>query len=105
MNPKQTIYLSLPITGRDETATRARARQLKAQAERMYPGAIVRTPFEIAPEEGKPYGYYMGRCIEALLECGAAVFAHDWHTSRGCSLEKETCRIYEIAHTVLCPDS
>ena len=29
------------------------------------------TPFDVCPEPDKPYSYYMGKDIEALLECDA----------------------------------
>lgn len=51
--------------------------------------------FDTCNEEGKSYSYYMGRSIEALLECDAVFFVPNWQESKGCMAEFELARIYE----------
>ena len=52
------------------------------------------TPFDVCPEPDKPYSYYMGKDIEALLECDAIYLCEGWQNSKGCMAEFEVARIY-----------
>lgn len=52
------------------------------------------TPFDVCPEPDKPYSYYMGKDIEALLECDAIFLCEGWQNSKGCMAEFEVARIY-----------
>lgn len=62
----------------------------------MFPEAEVITPFDICTEEGKPYSYYMGKCIEALIECDIVRFECGWESSKGCMAEFEVAKVYGI---------
>ena len=42
----------------------------------------------------KPYSYYMGKDIEALLECDAILRCAGWSNSKGCALESQCAHIY-----------
>lgn len=86
------IYLSLPINGYDIGKCRTRAAHL-AGLIRSHGNECV-TPFEVCPEPDKPYSHYMGRDIEALLECDAIFLASGWSDSRGCNLEWRCAQIY-----------
>jgi hypothetical protein len=57
-------------------------------------GYEVITPFDACSEPDKPYSYYMGESVKALLECDAVYFVFDWATSKGCMAEFEIARVY-----------
>lgn len=63
-------------------------------------GYNVITPVEIVTDSSTPYSACIGKCVEALMECQAAVFLQDWEQSRGCQVERSVCQVYSIT-TVL----
>lgn len=86
------IYVSIPITGHDIEQVKARAAIIKQFLSSEWNEVI--TPFDVCPETDKPYSYYMGRDIEALLECDAIFMADGWKSSKGCHLEYNAAVIY-----------
>lgn len=86
------IYISLPISGLNPARCKVRADEVRRMVERK--GHEVITPFDVCPEPDKPYSYYMGRDIEALMECDAILRCAGWSNSRGCALESQCARIY-----------
>lgn len=93
MNRKGKIYISLPITGRDIQQVKKEAEEYRTMWEDE--GFIVITPFDLAPENDKPYSYYMGKDIEGLLECNAIFLGKGWEKSKGCRAEYEVAKIYD----------
>ena len=87
------IYISIPISGRPPEVAKAQAERLKRFIESKGHKAI--TPFEVCPEPDMPYSFYMGRDIEALLDCDAICHCMNYRHSLGCQLEKEAARIYK----------
>lgn len=89
---KKKMYISLPISGLPikEVALEAERYKLMFKED----GFEVVTPFDVNPEPGKPYSYYMGKDIETLLECDAIYLAPGWQNSKGCTAEYEIARIY-----------
>lgn len=88
------IYISLPITGYDLQERKQYAQSIKDFLLTYYKDCEVITPFDICNEENKPYSYYMGKDLEALLECNATYFCAGWQSSQGCLLEYEAAKIY-----------
>ena len=86
------IYISLPISGLNIDRCRERANEVKRMVESKGHEAI--TPFDVCPEPDKPYSYYMGRDIEALMECDAILRCAGWSNSKGCALEWQCAQIY-----------
>ncbi|MBD5414859.1 MAG: DUF4406 domain-containing protein [Bacteroides sp.] len=86
------IYLSIPITGYDIEEVKARAELIKRLISSEDNEVI--TPFDVCPETDKPYAYYIGRDIEALLECDAIYMASGWEKSKGCTLEYNVASLY-----------
>lgn len=88
------LYISIPISGRPILEAKHHAERIKARLEEHGHECI--TPFDVCPESGKTYGYYMGRDIEALLadDINGVVFGHGFHNSKGCQLEHATAQIY-----------
>ena len=88
------IYVSIPITGKDYNAQVERAESIRRKYEKE--GHKVITPFDIVPNPDQGYPYCMGKDIEVLLTCDAAIFAEGWKESKGCKLERAACQIYVI---------
>ena len=89
------IYVSLPISGYDLDERKLYAMWVKNLIRDKYPKvAKVITPFNVCSEPDKPYSYYMGKDIEALLECDDIYLCEGWQNSKGCMAEFEVARIY-----------
>lgn len=100
MKNKEKMYLSLPITGRDLGKVKEFAKVVKAKWEKM--GYAVITPFEVCQDEGMPYSFYLGRDVEALLDCDGIILCYDWFSSKGCRAE---CTIAEIFKKIIKTDN
>ena len=89
------LYVSLPISGYDLDERKSEAERIKSKLNFCGLSIIeVVTPFDVCPEADKPYSYYMGKDIEALLECDAIYMCEGWQNSKGCMAEFEVARIY-----------
>ena len=89
-------YVSLPISGYDLTERKLCAICAEKQIVERYPKPLqVITPFDVCPEPDKPYSYYMGKDIEALLECDAIYLCEGWQDSKGCMAEFAVAKIYD----------
>lgn len=86
------VYISIPISGFSLEKCKKRANEVKQMIERKGHEAI--TPFDVCPEPDKPYSYYMGSDIEALIESDAILRCAGWSNSKGCHLESECAHIY-----------
>lgn len=86
------IYVSLPITGHDLAEVKKRADIIKQFLSSDWNEVV--TPFDICSDTDKTYSYYMGRDIEALLDCDAIFMANGWEGSKGCNLEHSAAVIY-----------
>lgn len=88
------VYLSIPISGRNITEARKQANSIKSNL--MSQGHEVVTPFDIHPKQDKTLAHYMGKDIEALLECEAIYLAPGWQSSKGCCVEYHVAKTYDI---------
>lgn len=88
---KKKLYISLPISGVDLNIAKSQAFHFADIFRNDY---NVITPFSVCPEPDKPYSYYMGKDIEALIECDAIFMAPGWIFSKGCNVEYHVARIY-----------
>ena len=97
---RKRIYISIPISGHDLEEAKEKARDIRKcllwdefDWEEGWSTDVI-TPFDVCPEPDKPYSYYMGKDIEALLECDAIYLCEGWQNSKGCMAEFEVARIY-----------
>lgn len=90
---KPRIYISLPITGQPLEAAKLKATRAAETIRRA--GGIPVNPFDIT-HPSETYAQHMGRDIAALLACHAAYFLQGWTQSRGCMLERQAARVYDI---------
>ena len=98
---RKRIYISIPISGHDLEKVKEKARNISErllwdvfELKKGQHRPDVITPFDVCPEPDKPYSYYMGKDIEALLECDAIYLCEGWQNSKGCMAEFEVARIY-----------
>lgn len=87
------VHISLPISGFPIAVVKKRAETYKNELQSNGHKAI--TPFDVCDEPGKSYSYYMGKDIEALIDCDAVYLAPGWQGSKGCLAEFEVARVYE----------
>lgn len=93
-----TIYISLPISGHAIERCKERAEAARQMVLRRGHDCV--TPFDVCPdqsdEHGTPlrYSYFIGRDIEALLECDAIFLLTGWSTSSGCQCEWRCAEIF-----------
>lgn len=87
------VYISIPITGHDINKVKEKANEVKKHLTENGYDAI--TPFDVCDEKDKPYSYYMGKDIEALLECDVVYMCKGWTLSKGCISEHEIAHIYD----------
>ena len=92
---KKKLYVSLPITGYALDEVKKQSEIYKNIWCRKYE---VVTPFDvnIDADQDKPYSYYMGKDIEALLECDAIYMSPGWVHSKGCNAEYQIAKIYGL---------
>lgn len=93
MKNDMKVYISLPISGFPLPMVKKRAETYKKEL--IANGYEVITPFDVCDEPDKTYAYYMGKDIEALLECDAIYLAPGWHGSKGCMAEYEIAKVYD----------
>lgn len=86
------VYISLPISGFPLDIVKKRADQYKKRLQADGHEAI--TPFDVCSEPSQSYSFYMGRDIEALIDCDAIYLAPGWHGSKGCTAEYEVARVF-----------
>lgn len=97
---KKKIYISIPISGLPVEEVKKRASELKEALTSGNTEAV--TPFDVCPDSDVPenyrdnarYAYFMGRDIEALLNCDAVFMSQGWEFSKGCKAEYSVARIY-----------
>jgi hypothetical protein len=97
---KRTVYLSIPITGKNFETVKEKALAAKKYLKTI--GFSVINPVELAAELERKlgreaaYGEYMGIDLMYLIDCADAVyFCKDWQNSKGCMLEFAAAKIYE----------
>lgn len=93
MKAKRKVYISIPISGHDIEDVKKRAEEVKKRISSSSIEAI--TPFDVCDEEGKPYSYYMGKDIEALIGCDGIYVCDGWHSSKGCQAEVHVAVVYD----------
>ena len=101
---KKKIYISFPITGRDETERRYYANSVIARLGEILPDYEVVNPLDNKLEYSVHWSKHMAEDIKLLLGCQAIYMCHDWQWSHGCKLEHDiatSCAIpvyYEDSH-------
>lgn len=99
---RDTIYISLPITGHEDTYEKRRAEAVE-QVRLLWPEAYIMTPDVLARRvtDSKPHGSlpsdgaYMAADIEFIIDRATYVFfCIGWESSKGCTVEMATAKAY-----------
>lgn len=81
------IYISLPITGRDEQDAREHADLMKSALSRAGHNPV--NPFDIPAGVKSPaYADYLCADLRVLADCDAIFMCDGWQFSRGCRIER-----------------
>lgn len=93
------IFISQPMGGRtDEEILLEKAAIIK-ELQVCYTGQrfeILDSFIEDAPSVKNKSLFYLGKSIEILSQADMAVFSIDWENYRGCVIEYECCKAYNI---------
>lgn len=84
---KQKIYISIPIAGHDERATREKADRIKASLSRK--GWHPVNPFEVYAGRNPEYADFICCDLRAMMDCDAIYFCEGWEQSCGCNVEHD----------------
>lgn len=99
---KQTIYISLPISGQEDTYEQRLAVAVEC-VKKKFPDAEIITPKDVKIEvDGMletrygTYGEYLGADIATIIDrCDTVVFADSWEASDGCNVEFFVARTFK----------
>ena len=80
------IYISIPITDKDEREQKEHADLIKSALSRA--GHEVVNPFDIVPCKNPTYADYICADLRVLADCDAIFLCHGWQFSRGCRIER-----------------
>lgn len=81
------VYLSIPITGKDEKKQREKADKIKLALSKA--GHEPVNPFDIMPGKKNPDWFdYMCSDLRELDKCDAIYLCKGWQQSKGCRLER-----------------
>lgn len=82
------VYISLPITGKDEKEQREKADKIKMALSKA--GYEVINPFDIVPDKKNPDWYdYIGADLRELAKCDKIYLCKGWKESKGCNIEMQ----------------
>lgn len=86
------VYISLPITGHPFKEVKQKAQEAKRTLSGRGYEAV--SPLDLHGGKKKTYAQYIGKDLEALIECDAVFLCSGWQESKGCTLEYHAARIY-----------
>lgn len=84
------VYISLPISNKDESEVREHADLTKAMLSRAGHQAV--NPFDIYCGKNPTYADYLCSNLRALADCDAIYLCEGWQFSRGCRIEATFAR-------------
>lgn len=86
---KKKMYISLPITGREEKERREYAERIIAMIEHTWPDYEIVNPLDNKLGYSVHWSKHMRKDIEMLIGCDAIYMCKDWQWSHGCKLEHD----------------
>ena len=91
------LFISQPMRGKtDEEILSVREKAI-AKAKELVgePVEVLDSFFQSAPVDAKPL-WYIGESIKFLAEADVAYFAKGWENARGCRIEHECAKEYNV---------
>lgn len=79
------IFISIPVSDKDETEVREHADLIKASLSRA--GHRPVSPFDIYAGKNPTYADHLCFSLSALTDCDAIFLCDGWQFSRGCRIE------------------
>ena len=90
MNKK--VYISVPISGHDETQVREHIDLMKAALSRVGHKAV--SPFDVYAGKNPDYFDYLCADLHELSKCDAIFLCKGWQFSKGCQVEAHFARTF-----------
>lgn len=91
------IFISQPMNGKTDEDILAKRESLIALAKEKYGEVEVIDSFTKDPElEAKGQIAMLGHSISMMADADLVVFAKDWTRARGCRVEQQVAKQYEI---------
>lgn len=87
------VYISIPITDKDEQKQREHADLTKAMLSRA--GHTPISPFDIYAGKNPKYADYLCYDLRALADCDAIYLCEGWQFSRGCRIEANFAKEFD----------
>lgn len=89
---KKRVFISLPLVTKDLEGLKTRAEKLKTRLNKR--GAVAITQFDVCDAIDKNYSYYLGRNIEALIDCDTIYMCEGWSKEKNCQAELHVAVVY-----------
>lgn len=91
------LFISQPMRGKtDEEILEIREKAIKSAEKQVgEPVEVLDSFFQSAPVDAKPL-WYIGESIKFLGEADVAFFAKGWEDARGCRIEHECAKEYNV---------
>lgn len=82
------VYISVPLTGLDDSAAREHAFLVRAALSRKGYSSV--SPFEIHCGKDAQYADLLCYSLRTMLDCDAVCFCLGWEDSLSCNVEHDT---------------
>lgn len=91
------LFISQPMRGKtDEEIIAVREKAIKSAEELIgEPVEVIDSFFQSAPVDEKPL-WFLGKSLELLSTADVAYFAEGWNEARGCRIEHECAKEYNM---------
>ncbi len=91
------LFISQPMRGKsDEEILATREQAIKAAQELVgEPVEVIDSFFQSAPADARPL-WFLGKSLELMATADVAYFVEGWQDARGCRIEHECAKEYDI---------
>lgn len=92
------VFISQPMKDKTNEQIEAERNRAIEEVKRLYPNEdieVLDSFFKNAPHEAKPL-WFLGKSFEVLSNADLAYFIGAWKAYRGCKMEYEACKGYDI---------
>lgn len=93
-SPKQRLFISLPMRGRNVDDIRQDLKKLYKPLKENY--ELIDTIWPETNEAENNQTWYLGKSIQALGTADLVMFAPGWENAYGCRVERMICGLYGI---------
>lgn len=90
------VMISQPMNGRNEEEIKKERQEIVQKFNKMHIDVIDTLFTEEAPADCNIAVYYLGKSISAMKDIDALYMCDNWFNARGCKIEYQVAREYEI---------